>query len=102
MRELCHVSNKTFSGAKLTSLCPVLGKNYASIYEGICPTDLQQPGNKILPISFIGPKPYIKYNPIAGSDFLVIKLLAEKHHFVTKFRPERSVEGSVKRVMCYL
>ena len=44
---------------------------------------------KELRISFIGLKPFItSYNPIGGSDFLVLNLLAKKYGFILKLIPE--------------
>ena len=43
---------------------------------------------KELRISFIGLKPFITYNPIGGSDFLVLNLLAKKYGFIPKLIPE--------------
>lgn len=70
-----------------TSLCPTLGKMYAQEHSGACPHHLQEPYGKILNISFIGTPPYIVYNPLGGSEFIVTALLAKKFHFVPNFIP---------------
>ena len=74
----------------LTSFCPVVGTRYAQKFHGICPKDTTSPHGKELNISFIGPPPFITYNPMGGSDFLLTKLLAEKFRFLPKFLPEKS------------
>ena len=75
-----------------TSLCPVLGKTHAQTYNGLCPDHFQKPHGKELKISFIGTGPYINYNPIGGSEFLLVKILAEKFKFTPKFIAERSYD----------
>ena len=74
----------------LTSLCPTLGKMNAQEHIGVCPLHLQEPFGKTLNISFIGAPPFITYNPIGGSDFIVMNLLAKKFHFIPKYIPARS------------
>ena len=76
----------------VTSLCPVLGETYAQIHNGSCQVKLQMPHGKELKISFIGTKPYINYNPIGGSEFLVVNILAEKFKFRPKFIPEKAFD----------
>ena len=76
----------------MTYLCPVLGKVYAEISRVLCPSELQYPMGKTLLISFIGISPFIKYKPIGGSEFLVIKILAQKFGFFPKFVPERAFD----------
>ena len=75
-----------------TCLCPTLGKTNAELYSGQCPKHLQSTHGKDLKISFIGTKPYISYNPVGGSDFIVVKILAKKFRFSPKFIPERSYD----------
>ena len=53
---------------------------------------MQKPHGKVINISFIGTKPYITYNPIGGSEFLIVKILANKFKFVPKFIPEKSFD----------
>ena len=84
---------------KTTSICPVLGNIFAQVRPGLCPWILQHPIGKKIPISFIGPQPYIKYKPtIGGSEFLVIKSLAQKFRFLPDFKPERSFDVTKKMV----
>ena len=70
----------------------MLGKEHAQIFYGLCPRHVQSPYGKELKISFIGPEPFVTYNPIGGSDFLIIKLLAKKFGFLPKFVPEISFD----------
>ena len=68
------------------SLCPELGKKHAKFYEGMCPKHTSSPKGKKLAISFAGTRPYIMtYAPISGSDYLVTRLLAQKHGFIPRF-----------------
>ena len=73
-----------------TSLCPTLGKIYAEQHVGACPSHLQSPYGKKLNISFIGLPPYVNYNPVGGSEFLVTELLSNKFGFIPKFIPAKS------------
>ena len=74
-----------------TALCSELGKMYAEEFKGSCPSNLQEPFGKTLDISFNGIPPYVIYNPLGGSDFLVTKILAKKFHFIPKFIYDKSV-----------
>ena len=74
----------------MTSLCPILGKRYAQIFNRDCPKGLQNPHGKELNISFIGHTPFITYKPAGGSDFLLVQLLAEKFRFIPKFVQEKA------------
>ena len=76
----------------LTSLCPTLGTMYVQELVGVCPSHLQEPFGKTLSISFIGPPPFITYNPFGGSDFIVTKILAQKYSFTPKYIPARSYD----------
>ena len=57
---------------------------------------MQKPANKVLPIFFIGPAPFIKYpknyGKLGGSEFLVIKVLAKKHKFTPNLLPAKSFD----------
>ena len=53
---------------------------------------MQKPHGKEINISFIGVKPYITYNPIGGTEFLIVKILANKFKFIPKFIPEKSYD----------
>ena len=89
--------------SQLTSLCPTLGKRYAEIHLGICPSNLQSPFGKTLPVSFLGNTPYIIYtNPIRGSDFLVMEIFANMFGFRPAFHPERSRNAMAIKVWKFL
>ena len=82
---VCVLCISEFSAGQLiTSLCPILGETHAQIFHGMCPRHAQSLQGKELKISFIGPEPFVTYNPVGGSDFLVIKLLAKKFGFLPK------------------
>ena len=86
-----HFIINSILAGNITSLCPTLGKKYAQIHEGTCPVHLQKPANKMLPILFFGAYPFVKWpedygeNIFGGSEFLVMKTLANKHKFTPKF-----------------
>ena len=77
----------------ITSCCPTLGQRYAQIYDGFCPKDAQNPAGKSLKISFIGHPPHIIYEPIGGSDFLIVDLLAKKLKFIPEYVQEQSYDA---------
>ena len=84
------------------SLCPGLGKIYAEVRLGLCPANLQDPEEKTIPVSFIGPQPYIKYKPtIGGSDFLVLMMLAQKFKFKPDFKQELAIDLTRKNGSTY-
>ena len=58
----------------------------------MCPDHFQIPYRKVLNVSFIGVRPYIIYEPIGGSDFLVVKILANKFRFKPEFIPEKAYD----------
>ena len=102
-----RVSNPTYSlrksntdGGQTRSLCPALGKTYATIHEGTCPKHLQHPYQKELPISFIGLPPYIKYSPFGGSDPHTLSIMAKKFGFRPKYIPARSVDQGMVHEVC--
>ena len=70
-----------------TSFCPALGKMYALEHPDRCPAYLQEPHGKTLNVSFIGHPPFITYNPVGGSDLILINLLAKKFKFFPKYLP---------------
>ena len=65
---------------------------YAQEHSGACPHHLQEPYGKALNISFNGFLPYINYNPIGGSEFIVTALLAKKFHFVPNYIPALTLD----------
>ena len=90
---VCVLCISEFSAGQLiTSLCPILGETHAQIFHGMCPRNAQSLQGKELKVSFIGPEPFVTYNPVGGSDFLVIKLLAKKFGFFPQFVPEISMD----------
>ena len=62
------------------------------MYDDSCPSSLDSPEGKKLKISFIGISPYITYNPVGGSDFDWIRILAKKFKFTPRFIPEKSYD----------
>ena len=38
-------------------------------------------------------RPYISYNPIGGSEILIVKILANKFKFIPKYIPETSYDA---------
>ena len=71
------------------------------MFNGLCPRYTQNIRDKEIMVSFIGPKPFITYNPVGGSDFLVIKLLAKKFGFIPKFVPERTFDTVISNGKSY-
>ena len=57
------------------------------MHMGGCQVGLQNPVGKKLRVSFSGTKPYVQLNPVGGSDFNVIDLLAKKFGFLPIFMP---------------
>ena len=53
---------------------------------------MQKPYGKEINISFIGIPPYITYNPIGGSEFVIVKILSEIFQFIPKFIPEKTFD----------
>ena len=49
--------------------------------DGVCPTQLQSPIGKHIPITYIGTPPYILGAGADGTDVRAINMLAEKHKF---------------------
>ena len=82
---------------KTISLCPVLGKKHAQLFNGVCPLHTVNPNGKKLQISYGGTRPYVMtYNPISGSDYSLTRLLAKKHGFIPSFIS--LVESNLTRV----
>ena len=74
----------------IISLCPVLGNMKALAYNGMCPGHTKSPFQKNIKVSFIGLWPYIVYNPIGGSDFILTRIFAKKHGFNPLFIPAKT------------
>ena len=73
----------------MTSLCPTLGKRYSEIKLGKCPSHLQHPRGKELPVSIFGGFPYYrkpktKGERIGGTDIQILDIYAEKFDFTPK------------------
>ena len=73
-----------------TSLCPVLGRKHAQVFIGMCPLHTIHPFGKKLQISFLGGRPYITYDPLGGTDFILTRLLVKKHGFIPTFIPAKT------------
>ena len=98
------------SGTKyiVTSLCPALTKKYSVLVSGMCPSDLQNPRGKVMPISVGGAYPYVVYGKdkewVGGIEFQVIEVYAKKFGFepelmrATGYDNEGSVVDMVRRV----
>ena len=84
-----------------TSFCPVLGKKNGEEYKGFCPSHVQEPFGKTLNVSFIGAAPYVVYNPVGGSEFDVMKILAKKFGFIPKFIAAKSFDANMKNKTTY-
>ena len=70
-----------------------MGKRYAQLTNGDCPKHAQELNGKELNITWAGTPPFISWHrPGYGSDFLVVKLLAEKFGFTTNFLREHIVD----------
>ena len=78
-----------------------MGKKKAEEYSGLCPSHVQEPFGKTLHVSFIGPQPYVIYNPLGGCDFVITKLLAKKLGFIPKFIPAKSYDIIQKNLTKY-
>ena len=73
----------------MTSLCPALTKKYSVLVSGMCPSDLQNPRGKVIPISVIGAYPFVIYGKdkewIGGTEFQVIDVYAKKFGFTPNY-----------------
>ena len=81
----------------ITSLCPTLGKRYSIIVSNICPTYLQQPNGKELPVSIMGLVPYVIKNEkkeiVDGAELQIIDIFAKKFNFRPKIIPAPTFDG---------
>ena len=86
---------------KVTSLCPALTKKFSVLVSGMCPSNLQDPHGKVIPISVIGVYPYVVYGEdrewVGGTEFQVIDVYAKKFGFTPKLMRATGYdnEGSV-------
>ena len=70
-----------------------MGKRYAQLTNGDCPKHAQELHGKEINITWAGTPPFISWRrPGYGSDFLIVKLLAEKFGFTTNFLREHIVD----------
>ena len=96
-------------GLAITSLCPALGNKHSVIRHGFCPSDLQQPHQKKIRISVIGPAPYVISNKekqwIGGAEFEIMAIFAKKFGFTPKLVYTRGFDndgGLVDTVTFYI
>ena len=88
------------SGTKpiLISLCPALTKKYSVLVSGMCPSGLQNPRGKVIPISVIGVYPYVVYGKdkewVGGVEFQVIDVYAEKFGFTPDLKRATGYDGN--------
>ena len=82
-------------GLAVTSLCPALGKKHSVIRPGICPSNLQKPHGKEIPISVIRKlEPYvISYIEEEGAEFQIMNMYASKFGFTPKFKMASSFDS---------
>ena len=89
----------------ITSLCPTLGRKYSVVRPGICPSTLQNPNGKKLPVSMVGPFPFAIFNKknkkelMGGAEFQIIDVYARKFNFTYEIAPKpNATRGMVGRV----
>ena len=99
------VSNSSYfvgDGPAITSLCPALGKKHSVIQHGLCPSNLQQPHGKEIPISGVGMAPYVILNKekevVGGAEFDIMTIFAKKFGFTPKFTMVPSVPYAIQQV----
>ena len=63
-----------------------MGERYSVTKNGMCPSNLEEPRGKKIPIAIIGSYPYVVYNDakewVGGTEFQVIDLYVRKFGFV--------------------
>ena len=81
----------------VTSLCPALTKKYSVLISGMCPSDLQNPRGKVIPISVTGSYPFVILGKekewVGGTDFKVIDVYAGKFGFTPKLMRATGHDG---------
>jgi hypothetical protein len=82
---------------KITSLCPTVGTEYSEKHNGVCPISSNSLVGKSIKVSYIGIRPYIdkREKVPAGSDILILNILAKKFQF--KMHSLRFVYASIKK-----
>ena len=88
--------------SRITSLCPALGRKYSLMKHGMCPSNLQHPGGKEIPVSVRGGNPYVTYderkNWTGGVEFEVMKLYAKRFDFQPVYINASTFSANVKIV----
>jgi hypothetical protein len=72
--------------ARISSMCPTVGKKFSEKHDGLCPKSTISLAEKSIKVSYIGVVPYIFMlkMPPRGSDILILNLLAQKFKFKVK------------------
>ena len=82
----------------MTSLCPALGERYPLILPGMCPSSLQEPYGKEIPVALIGVAPYVLYGEnrtwLGGSELDNIKTWEKAFGFKAKLIDVASYDKS--------
>ena len=68
----------------------------------MCPSNLQEPHGKKIPISVVGPVPYVILNDdqewIGGAEFQIVDIFAKKFGFTPNFKMAPSTQYAVQQV----
>ena len=79
------------------SLCSSLANKYSVPRNGTCPSSLQDPRGKIIPVSVMGVYPYIISGKdkkwMGGTEFEVTDVYAKKFAFTPKFVRATGFDG---------
>ena len=82
----------------VTSLCPSLANKYSVLRSGTCPSSLQNPRGKVIPVSVLGVYPYIISGKdkkwMGGTEFEVTEVYAKKFAFTPKFVRASGFDGA--------
>ena len=66
-----------------------MANKYSVVIRGSCPSNLQNPLGKIIPIAVVGTFPYVVYGKdkewIGGTEFKIIDVYAKKFGFTPKY-----------------
>ena len=75
-----------------------MSKKYSVLVTGMCPSDLQNPRGKVIPISVVGAYPYVVYGKdkewVGGVEFQVIDVYAEKFGFTPDLKRATGYDGN--------
>jgi hypothetical protein len=79
---------------RMTSFCPTVGKGKSVNQNGLCPTLSISLHGKTILVSYIGMEPYIymRSQPVAGSDIMILNILAHKFKFSYTLKQETSFD----------